>query len=80
MTQELGIREVFEQANARLTTVESGLGNLRGEVATLLQEMYQELASIRREMTTNFRWTVGLFLGTVLPVWVTIILAVLLTD
>jgi tetrahydromethanopterin S-methyltransferase subunit G len=60
MTQEIGLREVFEQVNARLASMETRLENLR-------QEMQGEFASVRREIATNFLWTVGILIGILLP-------------
>jgi predicted ribosome quality control (RQC) complex YloA/Tae2 family protein len=54
---------------------------LRGEIAQLRQhvdseisQLRQEIAQLRREMSTNFRWTVGLILG----VWGTTVIPLLM--
>ena len=60
MTQEIGIREVFQQVDARLSAVESAVENLR------------------REQATNFRWVIGILLGTLFPMWATVILTIIL--
>jgi cell shape-determining protein MreC len=54
---------------------------LRGEMAQLRQhvdseisQLRQEIAQLRREMSTNFRWTVGLILG----IWGTTVIPLLM--
>jgi predicted ribosome quality control (RQC) complex YloA/Tae2 family protein len=54
---------------------------LRGDIAQLRQhvdseisQLRQEIAQLRREMSTNFRWTVGLILG----IWGTTVIPLLM--
>jgi predicted ribosome quality control (RQC) complex YloA/Tae2 family protein len=54
---------------------------VRGEIAQLQQhvdseisQLRQEIAQLRREMSTNFRWTVGLILG----IWGTTVIPLLM--
>jgi predicted ribosome quality control (RQC) complex YloA/Tae2 family protein len=54
---------------------------LRGEIAQLRQhvdseisQLRQEIAQLRREMSTNFRWTVGLIIG----IWGTTVIPLLM--
>jgi predicted ribosome quality control (RQC) complex YloA/Tae2 family protein len=54
---------------------------LRGDIAQLRQhvdseisQLSQEIAQLRREMSTNFRWTVGLILG----IWGTTVIPLLM--
>jgi predicted ribosome quality control (RQC) complex YloA/Tae2 family protein len=54
---------------------------LKGEIAQLRQhvdseisQLRQEIAQLRREMSTNFRWTVGLILG----IWGTTVIPLLM--
>jgi cell shape-determining protein MreC len=54
---------------------------LRGEIAQLRQhvdseisQLRQEIVQLRREMNTNFRWTVGLILG----IWGTTVIPLLM--
>jgi hypothetical protein len=54
---------------------------LRGEIAQLQQhvdseisQLRQEIAQLRREMSTNFRWTVGLIIG----IWGTTVIPLLM--
>ncbi|MBI2855876.1 MAG: hypothetical protein HYX93_03415 [Chloroflexi bacterium] len=74
MTQEIGIREVFQQMDARLGVVESAIESLRQEI----QNLRQEIQEIRREQWTNFRWMVGILVGTLFPMWATVILTIIL--
>ena len=60
MTQEIGLREVFQQMDARLSAVESAVEGLR-----------QEIQELRREQVTNFRWVSGILIGTLFPMWAT---------
>ncbi len=65
--QEIGIRELLEQFNARLTRVENTIEDLRREIRV-------EINELRRKISTNFRWTIGI----VLTMWVTLIIAIIL--
>jgi cell shape-determining protein MreC len=54
---------------------------LKGEIAQLRQhvdseisQLRQEIAQLRRDMNTNFRWTVGLILG----IWGTTVIPLLM--
>jgi predicted ribosome quality control (RQC) complex YloA/Tae2 family protein len=54
---------------------------LRGEIAQLRQhvdseisQLRQEISQLRREMSTNFRWTVGLIIG----IWGTTVIPLLM--
>lgn len=50
---ELTIRDVLQQMDRRLTIVEEGLKALR-------LELRAEITALRSEMTSGFRWIVGL--------------------
>ena len=63
----------FEQMNERLGSIESNIGALRGEVAGLRQDINTSIAELRRELHTNFRWT----MGTIIAMWVTVICAIM---
>ncbi len=60
----------------RLASMETRLDNLRQETKDEFTSVRGEFASIRREIATNFLWTVGILIGILLPMWVTIILAI----
>ena len=47
---------------------------LRQEIAQLRQHLEGEIAQLRRDMNTNFRWTVGLILG----IWGTTVIPLLM--
>ena len=64
----------FEQMNERLGNIESNIGGLRGEMGGLRQDMNTSIAELRRELHTNFRWT----MGTIIAMWVTIVFAIML--
>lgn len=92
MAQEVGVRELLEQVNARFTGVEARFGSLEtqvntrfGRVETAIDDLRKEVRStsddLRREIHTNFRWIVGImitFWGFGLAMWGSI-LAVLVT-
>lgn len=48
--------------------------NLRDEINGLRGEVSQ----LRREMVSLFRWTIGITLSILIPMWVSIILTILL--
>ena len=69
MAQEVGVREVLEQLNLRLTRLEDDLRALR-------QEVRQEVASLRRDM-----WRLlYIMLAILIPMWVSIILAIVFSP
>jgi len=70
--------------NERLGSIESNIGGLRGEMGGLRGEMNANnislrkdmniaIAELRRELHTNFRWT----MGTIIAMWVTVICAIM---
>ena len=61
------IEGIVEQMDKRLASVEGRLNHIE----TRLEEL-------REEMAKNFRWTIGLMLSILIPMWVTIILAITL--
>ncbi len=76
------VEGILEEVRARLNHLETEIGGLRGEINGLRQEMSREIGGLRgeinglrQEMYTNFRWT----LGVLIPMWVTIILAIVFT-
>ena len=60
------VEGVLDQIKERLNHVETEISGLRGEIGGL-----------RGEMDSKFRWTIGIMLGIMIPMWVTIILAIL---
>ena len=67
------VEGVLEQVGQRLNGVETRLNH----VETRLDNMETRLDELRREMHTNFRWTLGIMLGVLVPMWVSIILTIL---
>ena len=61
------IEGIVEQMDKRLASVEGRLNHIE----TRLEEL-------RGEMAKNFRWTIGIVLSILIPMWVTIILAITL--
>jgi hypothetical protein len=50
------------------------ISQLRQEISQLRQHVDDEIAQLRRDMNTNFRWTVGLILG----IWGTTVIPLLM--
>ena len=70
---------------ARVAHVEGIVGEMRSRLERIeqrLDRLETRLEELRRyiesQMRTNFQWTIGIMLGTMLPMWVTIMLAILL--
>jgi ubiquinone biosynthesis protein COQ9 len=63
---------VASEPELRLAVINAVLA----DVATKqdIQQLRQEIAQLRREMNTNFRWTVGLILG----IWGTTVIPLLM--
>jgi tetrahydromethanopterin S-methyltransferase subunit G len=68
----------YEQINHRIGSLWEEVRELRREVTQQIGElrdrMDQQMGELRREIRTQFYWVLGLLI----PMWVTIILAVLL--
>ena len=62
---------IVGQMDKRLASVEGRLNHIE----TRLESMEKEL---RGEIVKNFRWTIGIMLSILIPMWVTIILAIIL--
>ena len=61
------IEGVVEQVDRKLASIESRLNHVETRVEGL-----------RQEVIKSFRWTIGLMLSILIPMWVTIILAIAL--
>ena len=64
-----------------MTTEEGRIGRVEGileEVRTRLNSLEARLNSLESRMQTQFYWLLGVMLGVLIPMWVTIILAILL--
>ena len=64
------LEDTVEQIDKRLASVEGRLNHIE----TRLENMEKEL---RGEIIRSFRWTIGIMLSVLIPMWVTIILTIL---
>jgi ABC-type phosphate transport system auxiliary subunit len=78
-TEIRGLRsELRTELGGLRTELHTEIGGLRSELRTEIGGLRVELGGLRAEQSRNFRWTLGILLGILLPMWVTIILAILL--
>ncbi|MEM4409633.1 MAG: hypothetical protein QXI19_12915 [Candidatus Caldarchaeum sp.] len=68
------IEGIVTQMDKRLDQMDKRLDQLTTEIAGLRGEM----AGLRGEMWSNFKWTIGSLLGILIPMWVSIILAIII--
>jgi tetrahydromethanopterin S-methyltransferase subunit B len=68
------IEGIVEQMNERLNHLETLLGQFRGEVESEIGSLRGEIGSLRVELSSQFRWTLGLLI----TMWITLILAIVL--
>ena len=64
-----------------MTTEEGRIGRVEGileEVRTRLNNLENRMTALESRMQTQFYWLLGVMLGVLIPMWVTIILAILL--
>jgi uncharacterized coiled-coil DUF342 family protein len=54
--------------------VRGEIGQLREEVRSEISQLRQEISQLRRDMNTNFRWTVGL----IIAIWGTTVIPLLM--
>ena len=75
------VEGILEEVRTRLNHLESRMDGLETTMATEFSQLRQEINAnnreLRQEMRTRFRWTLGIMLGVLIPMWVTIILAIL---
>ena len=67
------------ELRGRLDAMDDRFNRLEDRVANRMNGFEDRVSQISERRQTNFQWTVGIVLGTLIPVWVTIILAVLFT-
>ncbi|MCL0094493.1 hypothetical protein M1N58_01150 [Dehalococcoidales bacterium] len=67
------LEERVAKVEGVLAEVRARLNHIESEVSQLRQEMNQ----LRQDMHTQFRWIIGIMLGILIPMWVTIILAII---
>jgi gas vesicle protein len=72
------IAQLREELGGDITATKQDIQQLRqelkGEISQLRQHVDSEMAQLRREMNTNFRWTVGLIIG----IWGTTVIPLLM--
>jgi gas vesicle protein len=71
--QQIGQELKVEIAQLREETKEE-IAQLRQEIGLLRQHVDSEISQLRRDMNTNFRWTVGL----IIAVWGTTVIPLLM--
>ena len=74
------LEQVGERLNAldtRLNHLETRMDGLETRMDGLGTRMESGFSDMRREMHSQFRWTMGIMLGVLIPMWVTIILTIL---
>jgi hypothetical protein len=62
-------------------SLEERVARVEGVVSRIerrLNHVETELTELRKDVDRSFRWTVGIMLTVLIPMWVTIILAILL--
>ncbi|HID56700.1 TPA: hypothetical protein EYP37_09235 [Candidatus Poribacteria bacterium] len=59
------------------TRIDGLRAEMLGEIKSLRSEMMGEIEKLRSEVHRNFRWLVGIILGVLFPMWVTVILTIL---
>ena len=74
------VEGILEQMNERLNHLESDISGLRGDINglrgdmnSLREDMHGEIARLRADLQTNFRWLIGFVVGT----WITLMLTLL---
>ena len=64
---ELTTRDVLQQVDRRLTSIEEGQRaqstELRAEISNSRDELQGVAGALRTEMSSQFRWIIGLMLG-----------------
>jgi len=71
------VEGILEQVGERLNGVETRLNHVESEISQLPQEMNVNSRELRTAMRSQFRWTLGITLGVLIPMWVSIILTIL---
>lgn len=75
--QNPSLEERVAKVEGILEEIRSRLNHMETEVSQFRQDMNREIGSLRQAIQTNFRWTLGIMLGILIPMWVTIIFAIL---
>ena len=69
-----GMAQLRQEMSQLRQGVDGGMGQLRQEVRGEIDQMRQEIAQLRRDMNTNFRWTIGL----IIVIWGTTVIPLLM--
>jgi len=70
----LGMEERLARLEGAVEQMDKRLASVEGR----LNHIETKLEELREEMVKNFRWTIGIMLSILIPMWVTIILAIIL--
>jgi len=72
---------IVGQMDKRLASIENRLNHIETRLENMEKELREEITGVERrlkeEITKNFRWTIGIMLSILIPMWITIILAIL---
>ena len=71
------VEGILEEVRARLNHLDSRFEHLQTRFEHLQTRVDSGFGEVRREMQSQFRWTLGIMLGVLIPMWVTIILTIL---
>ena len=71
------VEGILEEIRTRQNHLETEISQLRQDMNANNRELRQELNVLRERMDSHFRWTLGIMLGILIPMWVTIILTIL---
>ena len=59
-------------------TQEFGIREVVGQLDARMDGFERRMGSLEATINTNFRWPIGILFGTLLPMWLTMILAIVL--
>ena len=68
----------FEQIERRLGTLEQDIRAGFERLESRINRVEERIDRVETKIETRFYWLVGIMLGVLIPMWVTIILAILL--
>tara|TARA_B100001123_G_C14964699_1_gene889151 strand:+ start:505 stop:834 length:330 start_codon:yes stop_codon:yes gene_type:complete len=60
VAEELGTKDVIEQVDTRLGTLEQDVGSLDSKVDARFERVHEEIGGLRSEMNSTTRWLVGI--------------------
>ena len=72
MPEELGTRNVLQQVDARLGSLEQNASQTRAEIGSLRSEMNARFDGLRSEVAVGGRWQIGLLVTVWLSLMATI--------